>query len=58
VAARRSAGILLFRRGNAGLEVFLVGTALLGAVVIVKHRGNLGRLVRGEEPRVGEKAGS
>ena len=33
--------------------VFVMVTALLGALVIWKHRSNIGRLVRGTEPKVG-----
>ena len=39
---------LLF--GRIDLAILLVGLALL---VVWKHRSNIGRLVRGEEPRVG-----
>jgi glycerol-3-phosphate acyltransferase PlsY len=39
---------LLF--GRIDLAVLLVGFALL---VLWKHRANIGRLVRGEEPKVG-----
>jgi len=33
----------------------VVATALLAALVVVRHRANLGRILRGEEPRVGAR---
>lgn len=35
---------------------WIVGTALLAGLVIVRHRANIGRLLRGEELRVGRRA--
>lgn len=37
---------------------FLVVTAGVGALVVVKHRGNLRRLAAGTEPKVPKRAGS
>tara|TARA_R110002126_G_scaffold28337_7_gene94195 strand:+ start:3241 stop:3909 length:669 start_codon:yes stop_codon:yes gene_type:complete len=34
---------------------FLGGTAALAALILLRHRANLGRLLRGEEPRMGDK---
>ena len=39
--------------GGDGAVVFLVGAIVLGGVVVFKHRGNIARMMRGEEPRVG-----
>lgn len=38
-----------------GLIVFIVGTAALGATVLIKHRGNLVRTIQGTEPRTGDR---
>ena len=42
--------------GGDGLVVFVAGTSVLGAVVLIKHRGNLVRTFRGTEPKTGERA--
>lgn len=42
--------IAAYWRGEALVTVLFAGLALL---VLWKHRGNIGRLVRGEEPKVG-----
>lgn len=42
---------------HAAAGPFYVVTALLAAVVILKHRANIGRLMRGCENRVGRRAG-
>ena len=47
------ASALLF--GRIDLAVLLVGLALL---VVWKHRSNIGRLIRGEEPKVGRSRAS
>lgn len=39
-----------------GREDFALVTALMSVIVLVKHRGNIGRLLAGEEPRIGAKA--
>ena len=39
---------------GGGLAPFYAGTAVLAVIVVVKHRGNLARMARGEEPRLGE----
>jgi glycerol-3-phosphate acyltransferase PlsY len=36
-------------------ELALV-TALMSVVILIKHRGNIRRLLAGEEPRIGAKA--
>ena len=36
----------------------LVVTSLLAGLVIYKHRGNLARLRRGEEPKIGDRSGT
>jgi glycerol-3-phosphate acyltransferase PlsY len=38
--------------GSAGTP-FLVGMGVLAGVVVFKHRGNLARMARGQEPKVG-----
>ena len=38
--------------------IFLGGLVLISLLVIVKHRGNIARLVKGTEPRFGTKHGS
>jgi len=44
----------LWARGD-GRAVLVAGTAILAALVIWKHRGNLRRTLAGEEPRVGSR---
>ena len=39
--------------GSDAIAPFLIGTGLLAGVVVFKHRGNLARMARGEEPKVG-----
>ena len=34
----------------------LAGTLAIAAIVIVQHRENIGRLMRGEEPKIGASA--
>jgi glycerol-3-phosphate acyltransferase PlsY len=46
VVAPVAAGLL----GYAAVVLPLIAVA---AIVLVQHRGNIGRLMRGEEPRVG-----
>lgn len=41
------------RVSREGLWPFLIGTGVIAVVVVVKHRGNLARTLRGEEHRVG-----
>lgn len=50
MSAALSAPIAALLLGNIGLLPLFFGLALL---VIWKHRDNIGRLIRGEEPRVG-----
>lgn len=50
MAAAVAAPVAAFLLGEAGLALLFAGFALL---VLWKHRANIGRLVRGEEPRVG-----
>jgi acyl phosphate:glycerol-3-phosphate acyltransferase len=38
-----------------GSPLLIVGAALLGALAIYKHKGNIQRLLRGTEPRLGTK---
>ena len=47
--------IAAFARGEFGLAVLFMALALL---VIWKHRGNIARLLRGEEPKVGKSKAS
>jgi acyl phosphate:glycerol-3-phosphate acyltransferase len=44
----------LTRDHNGGLTSFLVGTGLLAAMVVIRHRGNLARTLAGTEPRIGD----
>ena len=37
---------------------FLVGSAVLAAVVVIKHRGNIRRTINGTEPKIGQRAPS
>jgi glycerol-3-phosphate acyltransferase PlsY len=39
--------------GNGELAIV---TALMSVVILIKHRGNIRRLLAGEEPRIGAKA--
>jgi acyl phosphate:glycerol-3-phosphate acyltransferase len=41
----------------AGFWPFVVVTALLGALVVIKHRANIQRLLAGNENRIGQRAG-
>ena len=49
-------GVALLRRepGGYGSEV-AVGCAALFLLVLVRHRTNIGRILRGEEPKVGQR---
>jgi len=38
-----------------GQWTYAVGAAILAALIFVTHRGNISRLLKGEEPRIGEK---
>lgn len=40
--------------GIAGVVPFLVVTGLLGVLVLVRHKGNLSRVLRGEESKIGQ----
>ncbi len=50
-----AAGVLLTREGAspAAAAPFLAVSAALALLVVVRHRANIRRLLRGEEPRVG-----
>ncbi len=48
-----AAPLLAWGMGTAGIILPLVAIA---AIVLVQHRANIGRLMRGEEPRVGAKS--
>ena len=50
MAAALAAPVAAFLLGEAGLALLFVGFALL---VLWTHRANIGRLLRGEEPKVG-----
>lgn len=50
LAAVTAAPVVAWLMGRESLVVTLIAVA---AVVIVQHRANIGRLLRGEEPRVG-----
>jgi glycerol-3-phosphate acyltransferase PlsY len=39
-----------------GYNQIALVSALMGAIIFVKHRGNIRRLLAGEEPRIGAKA--
>ncbi|HEY8194946.1 MAG TPA: glycerol-3-phosphate 1-O-acyltransferase PlsY [Hyphomicrobium sp.] len=39
-----------------GYDTFAVVSALMSIIVLIKHRGNIRRLLAGEEPRIGAKA--
>jgi glycerol-3-phosphate acyltransferase PlsY len=53
IAASLSLPLALYLRG-ASSTVTLTGLVAAG-LVIAKHRANIGRLLRGVEPRVGRK---
>lgn len=36
---------------------FLLGCSLLAGLILVRHRANVGRMLQGEEPRIGSKRG-
>ena len=38
-----------------GYEQAILPLVAIAAIVLIQHRANIGRLMRGEEPRVGEK---
>jgi glycerol-3-phosphate acyltransferase PlsY len=54
LAAAAAAPVGAFLFGLADFGVLFIALALL---VFWKHRGNIGRLLRGEEPKVGRKSG-
>lgn len=39
-----------------GYEQIAIAAALMGAIILVKHRANIRRLLAGEEPKIGAKA--
>lgn len=39
-----------------GYEQIAVASALMGAIILIKHRANIRRLLAGEEPKIGAKA--
>ncbi|MBN9354493.1 MAG: glycerol-3-phosphate 1-O-acyltransferase PlsY [Hyphomicrobium denitrificans] len=39
-----------------GYEQIAIAVALMGAIILVKHRANIRRLLAGEEPKIGAKA--
>jgi len=53
MVAALAAPVSAFLFGRIDLAILFVGFALL---VVWKHRGNIGRLARGEEPKVGRSA--
>ena len=53
MVAAMAAPVFAFLFGRIDLAILLTGFALL---VLWKHRANIGRLARGEEPRVGRSA--
>jgi glycerol-3-phosphate acyltransferase PlsY len=53
MVAALAAPVCAFLFGRIDLAILLTGFALL---VLWKHRGNIGRLARGEEPKVGRSA--
>jgi glycerol-3-phosphate acyltransferase PlsY len=54
MASAIAAPVSTFLFGRIDLAILLVGFALL---LLWKHRSNIGRLVRGEEPKVGRGKG-
>ena len=63
-------GVLLSRRMSVGSVVaallfpllawllepgFILEGTIIAVLVIIKHRSNIGRLIRGEEPKIGER---
>jgi acyl phosphate:glycerol-3-phosphate acyltransferase len=44
---------LLYAPGHAPPEIVTFGTVVIAVLVIFKHRGNIERLIAGEEPRLG-----
>lgn len=38
-----------------GYEHIAIATALMGAIILIKHRANIRRLLAGEEPKIGAK---
>jgi glycerol-3-phosphate acyltransferase PlsY len=52
-------GVALLRREGAGYgSEVAVGCAGLFLLVLVRHRANIGRILRGEEPKVGRRRAS
>jgi glycerol-3-phosphate acyltransferase PlsY len=45
-------------RGQEGAREVVRGTALLSALVFIRHRANIGRMLAGTEPRAGRKRAS
>lgn len=39
-----------------GSEQIAIAAALMGAIILIKHRANIRRLLAGEEPKIGAKA--
>jgi glycerol-3-phosphate acyltransferase PlsY len=39
-----------------GYDQVAVASALMAVIILIKHRGNIRRLLAGEEPRIGAKA--
>jgi glycerol-3-phosphate acyltransferase PlsY len=46
---------LFYERGHAPPTYLSLGTILIAALIISKHRQNIGRLVAGTEPRLRSK---
>jgi glycerol-3-phosphate acyltransferase PlsY len=42
-------------RGEPGVREVVWGTAMLSALVFVRHRANIGRMLAGTEPKAGQK---
>lgn len=55
LAALVAAALAPFYALAVGADALAVVLALMGALIFVRHRANIGRLIAGTEPRIGKK---